>query len=119
MNFILCDGASLYVSESNAPGWTVGLYYLMMGPGNRPQEISFDAAWTSRSGAYFFLPSNQPITDPAAFVGALKQLLQNPAPESQWLAWVPSAAPADVTAPVARVPPSLDRACPGAPSRAI
>jgi hypothetical protein len=29
------------------------------------------------------------------------------------------AAPADVTAPVARVPPSLDRACPGAPSRAI
>ena len=58
MNFQLFDGKSLYVSESNSPGWAVSLYYLMLRPGDRPPEISFDTAWVNRSGAYFFLPSN-------------------------------------------------------------
>ena len=100
MNFTLYDGNALYVSESNTPAWTVSLYYLMLGSssGDRPQEINFDEAWKRRSGVYFFLPSNQPITNSVAFVYALKQLLQFSITASQWLAWVPSAAPADVTA---------------------
>ena len=100
MNFTLYDGNALYVSESNTPAWTVSLYYLMLGSssGDRPQEINFDEAWKRRSGVYFFLPSNQPITNSVAFVYALKQLLQFSTTASQWLAWVPSAAPADVTA---------------------
>lgn len=96
-------GNSLYVSESNTPGWTVSLYYLMLGPGERPPQIGFNTAWVNRSGAYFFLPSDQPTTD--AFVNALLMLFPNPSPESRWLAWIPSAKPQDVTAANVRLLP--------------
>ena len=91
MNFKLLDGKSLYVSESNSLDWAVSLYYLMTGTGDRPQEIGFDQAWKNRSGAYFFLPVNQSIGDPAAFVGAFQKFLQNVTARSQWIAWIPSA----------------------------
>jgi len=107
VNFQIFDSNSnsLYVSDSNSPGWAVKLYYLMLGPGDRPPKISFDSAWVNRSGAYFFLPSDQPITSPAAFVDALLKLLPNPTPQSQWLAWIPSAKPQDVTAANVRLLP--------------
>ena len=95
LTFKLFDAQSLYVSESNSSEWAVHLYYLMTSTGDRPLEIDFDAAWKNRAGAYCFLPADQAITDPVAFVEALQKLIIQPGPQSQWLAWVPSATPKD------------------------
>jgi hypothetical protein len=80
----------LYRSEGNSSNLALSLYYLLVEGTAPTNPLPFDIAWLQCSGAYFFLPSDEPITDPAEFTQALKNILGPVTKQSQWLAWIPS-----------------------------
>ncbi|HYX22613.1 MAG TPA: hypothetical protein VFC23_00555, partial [Thermoanaerobaculia bacterium] len=91
MDFKLVDPSlKLYRGQTGSPNLPQSLYYLLTLDETPPDPLPFATAWRQKSGAYVFLPGTGPIPDPAAFVAALRKLLLQPTPQSQWIAWIPS-----------------------------
>ncbi len=76
----------------------IAVYWVLLQGSPPSGDLEPAATWTSYSGAHVLVPSERPVSDPAAFVAAVRALFGVPAPTIRGIAWIADPAAVATTA---------------------